>query len=174
MATHKSPKIDALLSRFDDLPDFNRHYVGYFRCFNEQLYYEAHDVLEEVWLPIRGTEQAKFYQGLIQMAGGFVHLQKSRLGPAARLFALALANFGDYPVRHAGINLDVIRAICRDHRQAILDSGETANPWSTEKPPQLAIPSMSLMTTTTRLSAVLPKWETVPAPAKTGEKKPRE
>ena len=64
MATHKSPKIDALLSRFPDLPDFNRHYVGYFRCFNEQLYYEAHDVLEEVWLPIRGQAQAKFYQTL--------------------------------------------------------------------------------------------------------------
>jgi len=92
MATHKSPKIDALLSRFPDLPGFNRHYVGYFRCFNEQLYYEAHDVLEEVWLPIRGQAQAKFYQGLIQLAGGFVHLQKNRLGPAARLFALAPAS----------------------------------------------------------------------------------
>lgn len=97
MATHKSPKIDALLDTFDDLPDFNRHYAGFFRCFNAQLYYEAHDVLEEVWLPIRGQAQAKFYQGLIQMAGGFVHLQKSRLGPAARLFALALANFAPYP-----------------------------------------------------------------------------
>ena len=175
MATHKSPKIDALLSRFPDLPDFNRHYVGFFRCFNEQLYYEAHDVLEEVWLPIRGTEQAKFYQGLIQMAGGFVHLQKSRLGPASRLFALALANFEGYPTRHAGIDLDVIRAICSDYRKAILDSGEAVNPWSAEKPPQLALPTMGLTTTTTRLTAPLAKWETAPsAPKKTGEKKPRE
>ncbi len=142
--THKSPKIDALLDRFEDLPDFNRHYVGNFRCFNAQLYYEAHDVLEEVWLPIRGQEQAKFYQGLIQMAGGFVHLQKARLGPAARLFALALKNFEDYPTRHAGIDLDVIRAICRDHRKAILDSGEAVNPWSAGKPPQLKLPSMDL------------------------------
>ena len=146
MATHKSPKIEALLSRFPDLPDFNRHYVGYFRCFNEQLYYEAHDVLEEVWLPIRGTEQARFYQGLIQMAGGFVHLQKGRLGPAARLFALALDNFEDYSARHAGVDVDVIRAICRDHRKAILDSGEAVNPWSAEKPPQLKLPSMDFTT----------------------------
>jgi predicted metal-dependent hydrolase len=138
--THKSPKIDALLAGFEELPDFNRHYVGFFRCFNAQLYYEAHDVLEEVWLPIRGQAQAKFCQGLIQMAGGFVHLQKQRLGPAARLFALALANFEAYPPRHAGIDLDAIREVCRQHRQAIIDSGETLNPWSKEHPPQLALP----------------------------------
>src|SRR5471032_1513179 len=107
--THKTPKIDAMLEGMEEIPGFDRHYVGYFRCFNAQLYYEAHDVLEEVWLPLRGQPQAKFYQGLIQMAGGFVHLQKLRLGPAARLFALALANFEDYPARHAGVDLDVIR-----------------------------------------------------------------
>jgi predicted metal-dependent hydrolase len=166
--SHKSPKIDALLDRFEDLPDFNRHYVGFFRCFNEQLYYEAHDVLEEVWLPIRGSEQAKFYQGLIQMAGGFVHLQKGRLGPAARLFALALANFEDYPARHAGIDLDVIRALCRDHRKAILDSGEAVNPWSTEKPPQLALPTMGLMTTTKSLKAPKAEWDSSTPPQKKG------
>jgi predicted metal-dependent hydrolase len=139
--SHKSPKIEALLARFEEKPGFDRHYTGFFHCFNEQLYYEAHDVLEEVWLPIRGQAQARFYQGLIQMAGGFVHLQKQRLGPAARLFALALANFETYPPRHAGIDLDAIREICRQHRQAVLDSGETANPWSKENAPQLPLPS---------------------------------
>jgi predicted metal-dependent hydrolase len=139
--THKSPKIDALLAGFEELPGLDRHYVGFFRCFNAQLYYEAHDVLEEVWLPIRGTAQAKFYQGLIQMAGGFVHLKKNRLGPAARLFALALVNFEAYPTCHAGIDLDDIRQICREYRQAVIDSHEKVNPWSPETAPQLALPS---------------------------------
>jgi predicted metal-dependent hydrolase len=142
--SHKSPKIDALLASFEDLPDFDRHYVGFFRCFNAQLYYEAHDVLEEVWLPIRGTVQAKFYQGLIQMAGGFVHLQKQRLGPAARLFALALTNFEPYSARHAGIDLDAIRLLCRQHRGALIDSGETRNPWSKDHAPQLALPTAEI------------------------------
>jgi len=141
MATHKSPKIDALLAGHAELPGFNRHYAGFFHCFNAQLYYEAHDVLEEIWLPIRGQEQAKFYQGLIQMAGGFVHLQKQRLGPAARLFALALANFESYPARHEGIDLESIRELCRRHRQAVIDSGETVNPWSKARAPQLEMPS---------------------------------
>jgi predicted metal-dependent hydrolase len=142
--SHKSPKIEALLAGFAELPGFNRHYAGFFRCFNAQLYYEAHDVLEEIWLPIRGHAQARFYQGLIQMAGGFVHLQKQRLGPAARLFALALANFEDYPARHEGIDLDAIRRICRDYRQAVIDSGETINPWSKDRAPQLVLPTANI------------------------------
>jgi predicted metal-dependent hydrolase len=143
VATHKSPKIDALLAQFEHSPEFNRHYVGFFRCFNAQIYYEAHDVLEEVWLPIRGQAQAKFYQGLIQMAGAFVHLQKNRLGPSARLFALALKNFEHYPVRHEGIDLDSVRALCRKYRQAILDSDEKVNPWSKETAPHLALPKLT-------------------------------
>jgi len=134
-----------MLAGMETVPGFDRHYVGFFRCFNEQLYYEAHDVLEEVWLPIRGQSQAKFYQGLIQMAGGFVHLQKERLGPASRLFALALANFELYPARHAGIDLDAIRRVCHDHRDAILASGTQRNPWSKERPPQLALPSRDMI-----------------------------
>jgi predicted metal-dependent hydrolase len=143
--THKTPKIDALLAEMEEVPGFNRHYIGFFLCFNKQLYYEAHDVLEEVWLPIRGQPQAKFYQGLIQMAGGFVHLQKERLGPASRLFALALANFENYPPRHAGIDLGVIRQLCRHHREAILASHPHVNPWSRKHPPQLALPSVELV-----------------------------
>lgn len=144
MATHKSPKIDALLAQFEEAQDFNRHYVGFFRCFNAGIYYEAHDVLEEVWLPIRGQAQAKFYQGLIQMAGAFVHLQKDRLGPSARLFALALKNFEHYPERHEGVDLESICALCRRYRKVIVDSDETINPWSKEHGPKLALPSLDL------------------------------
>jgi predicted metal-dependent hydrolase len=139
--SHKSPKIEALLAEIADDGLHARHYLGYFKCFNGQLYYEAHDVLEELWLPLRGTPQARFYQGLIQLAGGFVHLQKNRIAPASRLFALALANFEPYPAHHAGIDLDAVRRLCREHRQAILDSGETLNPWSAGRAPQLAWPN---------------------------------
>jgi predicted metal-dependent hydrolase len=143
--THKTPKIDAMLAGMEEIPGFPRHYVGFFRCFNQQLYYEAHDVLEEVWLPIRGQPQARFYQGLIQAAGGFVHLQKQRLGPASRLFALALANFENYPARHAGIDLDAVRQVCHQYRNAVIDSGEKINPYDRENPPQLAMPSAEMI-----------------------------
>ena len=51
-------------------------YRGFFRCWNEQRYYEAHDVLEHLWLETR-SEAANYFKGLIQAAGGFVHLQKN-------------------------------------------------------------------------------------------------
>jgi predicted metal-dependent hydrolase len=139
--THKSPKIAALLAGIEEGGVFARHYLGYFACFNRQLYYEAHDVLEELWLPLRGQPQARYYQGLIQVAGGFVHLQKNRIGPAGRLFALALANFEPYPAHHAGIDLEAVRRLCRAQRKVILDSGETVNPWSPERAPQLELPN---------------------------------
>ena len=147
--THKSPKIDKLLADVADDGIHARHYLGYFACFNRQLYYEAHDVLEELWLPIRGKPQARFYQGLIQVAGGFVHLQKTaqsggqfnRIAPAGRLFALALANFESYPAHHAGIDLEAVRSLCREQREVILKSNETVNPWSADRAPQLEWPN---------------------------------
>src|SRR5213082_2572941 len=79
------------------------HYLGFFTCFNEQRYYEAHDVLEHVWLQCRGDENHAYFKGLIQIAGAFVHLQKQflrplhpkdgrRLRPAVRLFQLGMKN----------------------------------------------------------------------------------
>jgi predicted metal-dependent hydrolase len=30
--------------------DLDPRYTGYFTCFNDAQYYEAHDVLEDLWL----------------------------------------------------------------------------------------------------------------------------
>jgi hypothetical protein len=50
-------------------------YRAFFRCWNEQRYYDAHDVLEQLWLKTDSSD-ADFFKGLIQAAGAFVHLQK--------------------------------------------------------------------------------------------------
>src|SRR5258708_7526739 len=101
----KSTKIAALIGecRGRDLP---AHYLGYFECFNQQLFYEAHDVLEELWLA-EGKQGANygFYKGLIQFAGAFVHLQKNRLRPAAALFKLAQTNLEKYPRMHESLDI---------------------------------------------------------------------
>src|SRR5687768_13572614 len=78
------------------------HYLGYFQCFNTGLYYEAHDVLEELWLTDKAGPTGNFYKGLIQLAGAFVHMQKHadarpRLKPAAALLRLAQNNLSPYP-----------------------------------------------------------------------------
>jgi hypothetical protein len=78
------------------------YYQGYFDCFNRGEYYEAHEVLEELWLKVRHGPNGAFYKGLIQLAGAFVHLQKDRLRPAGALFKLARSHLGPYAKDNSG------------------------------------------------------------------------
>jgi predicted metal-dependent hydrolase len=122
-------------------------YRAYFQCWNEQRYYEAHDVLEQLWLKTQ-SDDTDFFKGLIQAAGAFVHLQKNflhpahpkhsrRLRPAVRLFRLAEKNLQPYaPARHA---LDVagLLALLQGEREKIMRSGFQVNPWSPDSSPKL-------------------------------------
>ncbi len=100
-------KNERLLRNIKDLGDsgLDAHYLAYFKCFNQQLFFEAHEVLEQIWLPQRKGPNGLFYKGLIQLAGAFVHLQKGRVGPASALFKLAQSNLKTYPAiyQHLGV-----------------------------------------------------------------------
>ena len=95
----KSGNISAQIEQFRGRK-LDAHYLGYFHCFNRQLFYEAHDVLEELWLVDRRGPDGDFYKGLIQLAGAFVHVQKNRRGPAQALLNLAWKNLEKYPAVH--------------------------------------------------------------------------
>lgn len=105
MASRKSEKIEAIVEQFQGR-EFDAHYLAYFECFNQQLYYEAHEVLEKLWLPKRKEPDGGFYKGLIQLAGAFVHLQKNRPRPAGSLFKLAQENLGKYGGKYQGLDLN--------------------------------------------------------------------
>jgi predicted metal-dependent hydrolase len=72
------------------------HLTGFIECFNRQAYYEAHDVLEELWLKTTG-EQRDFYKGLIQTAAVFLKLQQGKSDPASRLALRAASHLEKYP-----------------------------------------------------------------------------
>ena len=135
----KSPKIAALIEQChgQDLP---AHYLGYFECFNRQLFYEAHDVLEELWLA-EGKQGANygFYKGLIQFAGAFVHLQKNRLKPAAALFRLSQSYLGKYPSEHQRLSVSEIVALSNKWVEALERENFSVNPMLTTQPPQLRL-----------------------------------
>lgn len=125
----------------------NPYYRGFFQCWNEQRYYEAHDVLEQLWLKTK-SEDANFFKGLIQAAGAFVHLQKHfqypthpkhgrRLSPAARLFRLAEKNLEQFaPVRHR-LDVAALRSNLGAHAEVIVASRYEVNPWSPATAPKL-------------------------------------
>ena len=108
--SHKTQRIAALISSLQGR-ELDPHYLGYFECFNRQLFFEAHEVLEELWLGERGRQDDRFYKGLIQLAGAFVHLQKLKPGPAAALFKLAHANLEHYPSVHRSLDVNALQAL---------------------------------------------------------------
>jgi hypothetical protein len=123
----KSGKIAAMVAPFQG-GDFDAHYLAYFDCFNRRLFFEAHEVLEVVWLPQRHAPDGSFYKGLIQLAGAFVHLRKERLGPALALFKLAAANLRLYPPFHHGLNLAKVKHLIVECERVLLSSNLAANP----------------------------------------------
>ena len=141
--SHKSPKIAALIADLQGR-DLDAHYLGYFACFNRGQFYEAHDVLEELWLADKHGPNGNFYKGLIQFAGAFVHLQKDcpkypRLRPAAALLTLAEQNFLPYPVRHKRLDLELVRALITDWRGRLEAAGFATNPLTPDSAPKLML-----------------------------------
>lgn len=115
---------------------YDPHYLGYFECFNQQRFFEAHEVLEALWLPQRQGPNGSFYKGLIQMAGAFVHLQKNRPGPATALFNLAQANLSKYPAAHEGLNVKMVLALIGLWLGHLKETGAQANPLQSGSVPQ--------------------------------------
>jgi predicted metal-dependent hydrolase len=129
------------------------YYRGFFQCWNEQHYYEAHDVLEQLWLQTKSRD-AGYFKGLIQAAGAFVHLQKQfehpshakhgrRLPPAVRLFRLAERNLSNFTPRHHGLDVAALCQLLRTHAEEIVASDYKTNPWSPETAPKLQLRSRS-------------------------------
>ena len=124
-------------------------YRAFFRCWNEQRYYEAHDVLEQLWLKTDSSD-ADFFKGLIQAAGAFVHLQKRfehpshpkhsrRLAPAVRLFRLAESNLSKFAPRHHRLDVAAFCQLLHAYADQIVASDYKTNPWSPETAPKLKL-----------------------------------
>jgi predicted metal-dependent hydrolase len=139
----KSAKIAALIEGCRG-QELDAHYLGYFECFNQGLFYEAHDVLEELWLADRRGPDGDFYKGLIQFAGAFVHLQKHtelrpRLRPSTALFKLARTNLSKYPPTHHQFNLTGLLQTIKQWIDLLELNGFAVNPLDYHPAPVLKI-----------------------------------
>jgi len=139
--SRKSPRIAERIAGLSG-GGWDAHYLGYFDCFNRQEFYEAHDVLEELWLAGgKSASNYAFHKGLIQLAGAFVHLQKDRLQPAVALFNLADNNLRQYPAIHDGIDLTVVLGLIDNWRGRVGRDPVISNPLRSGPPPQLIPPA---------------------------------
>jgi hypothetical protein len=147
----KSYRLTAFVEQLDTDTeiDLDPCYQGYFTCFNAGNYYEAHDVLEHLWLK-RRDENYEFYKGLIQIAGAFVHLKLQslypdhpkhgrRLQPAVRLFLRGIEHIAPYGPRHLRLDVAALCRLCTGIASEIAAGEFSRNPWDPARMPRLEL-----------------------------------
>lgn len=79
--------------------------------FNQGLYFECHETLEEVWLEEHGEDRL-FYQGLIQVAAGFFKWEQGVPVGAIKLWRAGVEKLDGYPGIHLSVDLAAfVRAV---------------------------------------------------------------
>lgn len=90
---------------------YDTRYLEFFELFNEQEFYECHEVLEDLWMETTGEERG-YYQGLIQTATAFYHLRNGNMAGARKLFNSGLHYLDPYPEHFMGFDLGEYRREC--------------------------------------------------------------
>lgn len=84
--------------------EYPEQYREGLRLFNDEEFFECHDVLEELWSETMGSEK-KFIQGLIQASIALFHFGNENFGGAKKLYLSARKNLDPYGDRFMGIML---------------------------------------------------------------------
>ena len=91
------------------------------KLFNSAEFFEAHEVLEDVWRGAPAAEK-RFLQGLIQVAVALHHHSKENRVGARSLLARARRNLSGYPDEFGGINLKPLMESLARWQKALEDA----------------------------------------------------
>ncbi len=120
-------------------------YLEGLRLFNAEDFFEAHEVLEELWQETLGEER-RFYQGLIQAAVALYHFGNENYGGARKLYGSSTKYLAPYGERYAGIDLAKFLRDFQHCFQELLDATETyptGIELRDERIPKIALPDSS-------------------------------
>jgi predicted metal-dependent hydrolase len=107
--------------------------------FNQQLFFECHETLEELWLEERG-EDRRFFQGIIQIAAGYYKLQQQVPVGAVKLWRTGVEKLLPYQPVYLGVNVEALmRSV--ELNLAKLESAQRRG----DPPPDLEAPSIQLI-----------------------------
>lgn len=95
--------------------------------FNQHSFFEAHEVLEDVWRAASEPER-KFLQGLIQVAVALHHHSRGNLVGCRSLLDRARRNLSTYPAEYGGVDLGGLLDSVDRWREA-LHQGNPAPPF---------------------------------------------
>lgn len=106
----------------------DRRLVEFIHLFNTKKFFEAHEVLEELWLESHGDEK-EFYKGLIQCAAAFVHLQRKNPQGANKLLERAMNHLQNFPSSYGSIDLGrLLKEVNIFFRNALDDKQQSTRP----------------------------------------------
>ncbi len=88
--------------------------------FNAGSFFDAHEVLEDVWRESQGAEK-DFLQAVIQAAVGLHHYSTGNIAGARSLLARASRKLADYPDGYCGIALDGLRLSLEEWKASLAD-----------------------------------------------------
>jgi predicted metal-dependent hydrolase len=98
-------------------PPYEPEYLEGLRLFNAGRFWEAHEALERVWLPLpKDSSERLFYQGLILLAVAFLHRERALadpgryVAPALRCYRSSMKKLEPLPERYLGLDLASARA----------------------------------------------------------------
>ena len=88
-------------------------FLQFIELFNTEQFFEAHEILEELWLELKG-DQKRFVQGLIQFAVAFAHSRRNNPKGAFQVGMRALEAVRTHIGESEGIEITQLIQECED------------------------------------------------------------
>lgn len=104
--------------------DFVDQYLEGIRLFNDEDFFECHEVFEELWSESQGDDR-KFLQGMIQAAVALFHFGNENFGGAKKLYLSSRQRLEPLGDVYLGIDLRRFRVDFETCFQELLASTET-------------------------------------------------
>jgi len=104
--------------------DFVDQYLEGIRLFNDEDFFECHEVFEELWSESQGDDR-KFLQGMIQAAVALFHFGNENFGGAKKLYLSSRQRLEPLGDVYLGIDLQRFRVDFETCFQELLASTET-------------------------------------------------
>lgn len=120
-------------------------YLEGLRLFNEEDFFESHEVLEELWSETQ-DERKKFYQGLIQAAVALLHFGNGNLGGAKKVYLSCRKYLEPYSPFFEGLDVAKFLVDLQFCFQELIDNRETCPTGvelRDERVPRIAAPAGS-------------------------------
>lgn len=109
------------------------------RLFNDKLYFEAHDFLEDAWQDARGDERA-FLQALIHVSVGMYHVAATNHQGAVNLLSRGVDALESFAPETDDLDVEGLvkkATVCLDKSKRLL-AGEAVE-WAPEDVPRMEL-----------------------------------